>query len=1122
MAPTTAIAFVATGLALLLLATETRRGSWSAQVLSLLVFSLGILGLVGHVFGVATLYIITSTNAIALHTSGLFILLAIGMLSARAGRGFMEIATSGSAGGIMARRLLPIAVIAPIVLGWIQVVSERVRLVRSEAAVPFLVISSVVVSVGAVWWIVSALHREEIEHAALFERVPVGLFRTTPDGRILRANPAFIEILGLSNLEPATSGNIGDFYVNADDRRTWMSQIDQKGITRNYQVQMRQRDGKLIWVEENSRAIVDATGRVKYYEGSLEDITARKEAVEELQVARERLSHLLTSSPAVIYSRSIAAGNALTFVSENVRAQFGYEAREFIEASGFWADRVHPDDAPRVRNDLSLLLRRGTYASEYRFRHTSGAYLWVFDQAHLVRDQSGNPVEAVGHWIDVAVRREAEDALRAREHFLATLNEITRAALESLDFEGMLQTVADRLREVFGADNCYITLWDDVHQRTLAGATSGPAPEGYPLIPPESGEETITSAVLQAGHALVIEDVARTPHLSPRLAAQLAEYARALGQPHQSVLGVPLVAMGLKLGAVLLSFNAPRRFTHEEIAQGEQAAGQIALAVARARLLHETGRRAAELATLVGIINTTLKTTDLDERLDAILQPVMAFLRTECGGIFLRQGDGVSLRAHRGISAGLRAEILAFVERSGIDLLRTSRVLHAGSGDEDELIPNFARREGIRTWATFPLLLQAPAGGGQAEWLGTIAVGSRDASILTEDHVQAVHRMLQPMSLAVDHARAYRQATDRLMRLQALHDIDLAITSTFDLKVMLHVVITQAIAHLHVDAAAILLYNQHTQSLTYASGRGFRTGAFRLATAPSGEGYANRVVLERQTMIIRGLPTDPEGLLGPRLVVEEGFVAYCAAPMVAKGQVKGVLELYHRAPMEIDDEWLTFLDGLSAEAAIAIDSVSLFDDLQRSNAALTLAYGSTLEGWVRALDMRDRETEGHTQRVTEMTLRLAEAMGVPADELIHIRRGALLHDIGKMAIPDSILLRQGPLTDEEMTVVRRHPIFAYEVLSPILFLQRALDIPYAHHEKWDGTGYPRGLKGEQIPLTARIFAVVDVWDAMRSSRPYRDALPEEQVLAYVRDHAGTHFDPRVAEAFLTLLSTRSA
>jgi putative nucleotidyltransferase with HDIG domain len=241
-----------------------------------------------------------------------------------------------------------------------------------------------------------------------------------------------------------------------------------------------------------------------------------------------------------------------------------------------------------------------------------------------------------------------------------------------------------------------------------------------------------------------------------------------------------------------------------------------------------------------------------------------------------------------------------------------------------------------------------------------------------------------------------------------------------------------------------------------------------------------------------------------------------AAPLVAKGQVCGVLEVFWRSPPAATPERLAFLDALSGQAAIAIDNADLFDNLQRANLDLVMAYDATIEGWSKALDLRDRETEGHTLRVTELTLRLARAMGVPDDLQIHLRRGALLHDIGKMGIPDSILLKPGPLSAEEWEIMRRHPVLAFELLASISYLREALDIPYCHHEKWDGTGYPRKLRGTQIPLLARIFAIVDVYDALTSDRPYRAAWPKEKALAYIQEQSGTHFDPDVVAAFLGL------
>jgi len=364
-----------------------------------------------------------------------------------------------------------------------------------------------------------------------------------------------------------------------------------------------------------------------------------------------------------------------------------------------------------------------------------------------------------------------------------------------------------------------------------------------------------------------------------------------------------------------------------------------------------------------------------------------------------------------------------------------------------------------------------------------------------------------------DRKRAEEKLQHQFRRLAALRAIDLAITTNLDLHLIFNLLLDQVLPQLGVDAAAILLLNPHLQILEYAAGRGFWGDSIARSRIPLGEGPAGRAALERRSLHI----TDSSefGDSGQSLA-GEGFVSAYVIPLVIKGAVKGVLELLHRAPLAPRPDWKDFAEMAADQAAIAIDNIALFEDLQRSNTNLALAYDTTLEGWSRALDLRDRETEGHTKRVTEITLRLSRAMGLNETELAHIRRGAILHDIGKMAIPDSILLKPAPLTEEEWVVMRRHPVYAYEMLSPIDYLRPALDIPYCHHEKWDGTGYPRQLRGEQIPPAARIFAVVDVWDALRSGRPYRAAWSQDKVLAHIRSLSGSYFDKRAVEQFLKL------
>jgi len=367
-----------------------------------------------------------------------------------------------------------------------------------------------------------------------------------------------------------------------------------------------------------------------------------------------------------------------------------------------------------------------------------------------------------------------------------------------------------------------------------------------------------------------------------------------------------------------------------------------------------------------------------------------------------------------------------------------------------------------------------------------------------------------------ERKRAEEAIRNQLERLTALRTIDLAISSSMDLRVTLNILLEQVTTRLSVDATDVLLLSPHTQMLEFVAGRGFRTDALRYTRLRLGTGLAGRATLERRMIQISDLSKDGNGLDRSPLLAKEGFITYFGVPLIAKGRVRGALEIFHRTRLEPNQEWLDFMEMIAGQAAIAIDNAELYDGLQRANTELVLAYDTTLVGWSRALDLRDKETEGHTQRVAEITERLARTMGMGDAELVQVRRGALLHDIGKMGAPDAILLKPGKLTDAEWVQMRKHPQFAYDMLAPIAYLRPALDIPYCHHEKWDGSGYPRGLQGEQIPLAARIFAVVDVWDALRSDRPYRKAWSEEQARAYLCEQAGKHFDPRVVEAFLQM------
>jgi putative nucleotidyltransferase with HDIG domain len=536
-----------------------------------------------------------------------------------------------------------------------------------------------------------------------------------------------------------------------------------------------------------------------------------------------------------------------------------------------------------------------------------------------------------------------------------------------------------------------------------------------------------------------------------------------------------------------------------------------------------TARQQAEetlrlrLAEMEGLhtVSTALRAAQTrDEALPILLNETLAALETDSGAIWLYDPEHDELRS--AITLGWFRQLNEAPMKPGEGIVGTvfaSGQSHVSAGfRSDPVVLATTRAQIPNDWggACVPIHTGAVS-------IGVLIVSMPPPHQMAPGQMGLLESLAEMAGAALHRMSLHEETLRQVDQLQALHRIDQAIAGSMDLRMTLNVLLEHVLTQLKADAASVLLLNPHRQMLEYAAGRGFRSSLVQTAHIRLGESFAGRVALER-----RAIQVDDTGhVQGSRqfgtLWSGEGFAAYYGLPLIAKGHVKGVLEVFHRAPRVAGPDWIDFLETLAGQAAIAIDNAQLFDDLQRSNLDLTLAYDATLEGWSRAMDLRDKETEGHTLRTTEIAEQLARAMGVSDADLVHVRRGALLHDIGKLGVPDQILLKPGKLTDEEWVIMRGHPLLAYDLLSPITYLRPALEIPYCHHEKWDGSGYPRGLKGGNIPLAARIFAVVDVWDALRSDRPYRAAWPEEKVLEHIRSLAGTHFDARILDAFLTMM-----
>ncbi len=685
---------------------------------------------------------------------------------------------------------------------------------------------------------------------------------------------------------------------------------------------------------------------------------------------------------------------------------------------------------------------------------------------------------------------------------VGTLYKISQAVIETENLSDLCRSIHQAINGVLPASDFYIALYDP------ASATIS--------FPYYVDQYDAPPAPQKVGHGLT-EYVLRTdaPLLVPRERFQdlvQSGEVEVSGTPAIDWLGVPLRVATRLIGVMAMqSYSEAVRFDKDEVDMLTFVSGQIGLAIERRRALEEMRQRLNELTVLHAVSSAGVEAGTEASLIEFVTQLIGRTLYVDNFGVLLLDDETGELYPHPSYHGMehlfARARIPAGMGITGA-VVRTGQPMN---------IPDVTREalylQGVgHTCSELCVPLRV---GGRV--IGVLNAESPQVNAFSEADERLVETIAGLMATGIEKLRLLQESRRQAQRLSALRTIDLSVNTNNELPITLHVLLDQTVNQLEVDAAAIYLFNSSHQMLEFAAGKGFRATPYQRGQMRLGQGATGRVALERTVLYLPNFLAAPD-LVDPSLqLAGEEFRAYFGVPIIAKGWVKGVLEVFHRRPMRPTPEWLEFLNTLAGQAAIAIDNANLIDALQRTNNDLSVAYEATLEGWSRALELRDYETEGHTLRVTDLTLRLARVMGLGDADLVHIRRGALLHDIGKLGIPDNILRKPGPLTEDEWAIMVQHPTYAFKMIHPIPYLRPALDIPYRHHEKWDGSGYPAGLKGEQIPLAARLFAVVDVWDALTSDRPYRKAWSGKEARDYICSQVGQHFDPRVVDAFLSLI-----
>lgn len=871
---------------------------------------------------------------------------------------------------------------------------------------------------------------------------------------------------------------------------------------------------------DNARLFQEQSRRSKIIEALADianEIATTRDVQSTLDQITQRALDLLNASNVAIY---LAQDDGVTLKSVSAYGVYRNELLSYTFKAGEGiSGNVFLNGKPEIVHDMSEDLRRVTVPGTPEKDATRDSLMlsplilrgktigvinaWRLRDQGLFNETELNFLVGIAHQVSICIesgRLFQETSRQAQE--AAAIAEVGRDITATLQLDLVLERIASYAKDLLQADTSAVYLADAsmLHAIAALGADAEQI-KNYPL---PIGTGILGNIALQ-NIGEIVNDTANDP--------RAVQVSGTLDDPDEHIMGVPVLLKDKHIG-LLAIWRSGRGtdFTPRELNFLTSLARQAAVAIENARLYDETRRRIRELEIINRVSTSMRMAQSIDEMLPILLNETMALLDTPHGAIWMYTHTSNTLVQKIAYGASARVAHTSLNPVEGIvGRTFTSGIRYIASDLKNDPLFLDTNRESIPSGLTgIYIPIQSTAGP-----VGVLAIAIDQSRQLSEE-VNLLTILAEISGNSIHRVQLYEQSQMQVRRLTTLRDIDAAIASSFDLRLTLNILMAQTLNHLNVDAVEIGLYYPEIQTLTYLASAGFQTPSPTRPQVRLGEGLAGQVIVKQSILHITDLQNAPE-TRNELLIRREGFVTYIGIPLIVKGQIKGVFEVFHRSQLSPSLDWMEFLHTLAGQAAIAIDGSQLFENLQRSNQELVQAYDTTLEGWARALELRDRETEGHTRRVTQWTLRLARFMGVNEKEMVNIHRGVLLHDIGKMGVPDHILKKTGELNDEEWKEMRQHPVYAYNLLSPISYLRGALDIPYCHHEHWDGSGYPRGLKGEQIPLSARIFSVIDIWDALLSDRPYRKPWPPHKVDQYLREIAGTILDPHIVETFFTMM-----
>ncbi len=973
----------------------------------------------------------------------------------------------------------------------------------------------------------------------MLETANEGVIVLDRDARITLINRQMESMLGYENQE-LLGKRFESLLFEKDLEDHWAQmQLREQGKSTVYERCFRRKNGSILWTVISATAIVDADGRFNGSFGMITDITERKQAQSALKLSEEKFAKAFRMNPsAIVLARTRDA--RVVDVNDTFTRIFGFSRDEIIGSStlekGIWVDS-------QDRDRLLTHLANGAVLNDIEvFFNTKDKRVVTCSSSFEAIEIDGE-MHILGVFEDITDHKKAETALRESHVHLNRILENLQDAYFQADLGGKFSLVNPAAVKMFG----YISVEEMI----------GKAAESLYANPKD--RDFLIAELRKVGHltdwsCLALRNDGTTFWVSMNVQFAKDETGQIVGTEgavrditerklseerllesearFRGIIEDAPIAISIGRNGQLLYANPAyvrwHGFSNVEELIGLPTVERVA-AHHRDLTNERARRRAKDLPVEAGPYELTGLSKDGTEipMLAAVSQVKLADGPANIGFFqditLLKQAE----KALRESEARFR-DVLE--NSSGASYKRNLTTNHY-----DYLSPVFTKISGYTPDEFINLPLETvlelihPDDRENGERVIAQSISGAHGSSYSWDyrfkHKDRHYRWLHDQFTLIRDSQGQALAwigsvsdiTERKQReneLQAIASISAVMRTVSTRAEMLPVIVAQLVSLLQCDSGSAGVVDPLTNEtiIEAAYGDWDAVVGFR---HPAETGL-NALIAETRRPYHNNHFSDISQVAIPGIFFV-GIQAIAGVPMISQDQIIGMLWVGRKT--DICESEVRLLEAVADMTASALNRAALHERTQKSAADLSHAYDTTLEGWAHALELRDHETEGHARNVVQLTLRLARVMGVADDQLEHIRRGALLHDIGKMGIPDSVLLKPGTLNEREWEIMQRHPEYAYQLLNPIEYLRPVLDIPYYHHEKWDGSGYPRGLKGEEIPLAARLFAIVDVWDALRTDRVYRKAWEIEKALKYIVDQSGSHFDPNVVHSFLQIIGT---